>query len=190
MLCLKALRFKAVNTTFTPSFVAEEAVVFHQLLQSARYLPPVHVTIYTYLKYSKLDICMRDLIALLIADVIYRLWQTNEDYTDGWKPNYFEKFLSHCHFSLQHLGKPAWDWTKVFVMRRQRQRTWSIAQQVVQQVLCFNVYINQRDATLLMNDLYYPLIGSTFFGLSQVHHQEHHLINCITHWYVRAIRRV
>ena len=28
-----------------------------------------------------------------------------------------------------------------------------------------------RDATLLMNDLYYPLIGSTCFGLSPVHHQ-------------------
>ena len=37
-----------------------------------------------------------------------------------------------------------------------------------------------------MNDLYYPLFGSTCFGLSPVHHQEHHLINCITHWYVRA----
>ena len=55
---------------------------------------------------------------------------------------------------------------------------------------CFNVQINQRDATLLMNDLYYPLIGSTCFGLSPVHHQEHHLLNRITHWYVRAIRRV
>ena len=41
-----------------------------------------------------------------------------------------------------------------------------------------------------MNDLYFPLFGSTCFGLSPVHHQEHHLINCITHWYVRAIRRV
>ena len=37
-----------------------------------------------------------------------------------------------------------------------------------------------------MNDLYYPLFGSTCFGLSPVNHQEHHLINCITHWYVRA----
>ena len=37
---------------------------------------------------------------------------------------------------------------------------------------------------------YYPLFGSTCFGLSPVHHQEHHLINCITLWYVRAIRRV
>ena len=55
---------------------------------------------------------------------------------------------------------------------------------------CFNVFINQRDAALLMNDLYYPLIGSTCFGLSPVHHQEHHLINCMTYWYVRAIRRV
>ena len=44
--------------------------------------------------------------------------------------------------------------------------------------------------SLLMNDLYYPLIGSTYFGLSPVHHQEHHLINCITHWYVRAVRQV
>ena len=43
------------------------------------------------------------------------------------------------------------------------------------------VYINQRDANLLMNDLYYILIGSTCYGLSPVHHQEHHLINCITH---------
>ena len=50
--------------------------------------------------------------------------------------------------------------------------------------------MNQRDATLLMNDLYYPLIGSTCFGLSPVRHQEQHLVNCITHWYVRAIRRV
>ena len=48
------------------------------------------------------------------------------------------------------------------------------------------VYINQQDATLLMNDLYSSLIGSTCFGLSPVHHQEYHLINCITHWYVRA----
>ena len=45
-----------------------------------------------------------------------------------------------------------------------------------------DVYINQRDATLLMNDLYYPLIGSTCFGLSPVYHQEHRLIYCITHW--------
>ena len=42
---------------------------------------------------------------------------------------------------------------------------------------CFNMLIN-RDATLL--------ISCTCFGLSPVHHQEHHLINCITHWYVRA----
>ena len=35
----------------------------------------------------------------------------------------------------------------------------------------FAVYIKQRDATLLMNDLYYPLIGSACFGLSPVHHQ-------------------
>ena len=53
-----------------------------------------------------------------------------------------------------------------------------------------DVQINQRDAALLMNDLYYPLFGSTCFGLSPVHHQQHHLINCITYWYVRAIRRV
>ena len=33
------------------------------------------------------------------------------------------------------------------------------------------------------DDLYFPLLGSTCFGLSPVHHQEHHLINCITHWY-------
>ena len=52
------------------------------------------------------------------------------------------------------------------------------------------VLINQRDATFLINDLYYPLVISTCFGLSPVHHQEHHLINCITYWYVRAIRRV
>ena len=51
---------------------------------------------------------------------------------------------------------------------------------------CCNVQINRRHAALLMNDLYYPLIGSTCFGLSPVHHQEHHLLNCITHWYVRA----
>ena len=50
----------------------------------------------------------------------------------------------------------------------------------------FNVLINQRDAALLMNDLYYSLFGSTCFGLSPVHHHEHHLVNCITHWYVRA----
>ena len=37
-----------------------------------------------------------------------------------------------------------------------------------------------------MNDIYYPLIGSTCFGLSPVHHQEHHLIKFIPHWYVRA----
>ena len=57
---------------------------------------------------------------------------------------------------------------------------------VMYRASCFSVYINQRDATLFMNDLYYPLFGSTCFGLSPVHHQEHHhLINCITHWYVR-----
>ena len=43
------------------------------------------------------------------------------------------------------------------------------------------VQISQGDATLLMNDVYYPLIGSTCFGLSPVHHQEHHPINCMTH---------
>ena len=48
-----------------------------------------------------------------------------------------------------------------------------------------NVQIKQRDATLLMNDLYYSLFGCTCFGLSPVHHQEHHLIKCITHWYIR-----
>ena len=48
------------------------------------------------------------------------------------------------------------------------------------------VQINQRDAALLMNDLYFPLFDSKCFGLSQVHHKEHHLINCKTHWYVRA----
>ena len=51
---------------------------------------------------------------------------------------------------------------------------------------CFNVLINQRDATLLINDLYYPLVSSTCFGLSPVHHQEQHLMNYTTHWYVRA----
>ena len=50
------------------------------------------------------------------------------------------------------------------------------------------VLINQRDATLLINGLCYPLVGSTCFGLSPVHHQEHHLINCKTYWYIRAIR--
>ena len=48
----------------------------------------------------------------------------------------------------------------------------------------------QRDVTLPMNDLYFPLFVSTCFRLSPVHHQEHHLINCIKHWYVRVIRRV
>ena len=43
------------------------------------------------------------------------------------------------------------------------------------------VRINQRGATLLMNDLYFPLFGSKCFGLSQTYHQENHLINCITH---------
>ena len=43
-----------------------------------------------------------------------------------------------------------------------------------------NVQINQPDATLLMNDLYFPLLGCSCFGLSPVHHQEHQLINCIT----------
>ena len=52
------------------------------------------------------------------------------------------------------------------------------------------VLINQRDATLLINDLYYPLVSSTYFGLSPVHRQDHHFMNCTTHWYVRAIRRV
>ena len=51
---------------------------------------------------------------------------------------------------------------------------------------CFNVLINQRDATLLISDLYYPLVSSTCFGLSPVHHQEHPLMNCTTCWYVRA----
>jgi hypothetical protein len=49
-----------------------------------------------------------------------------------------------------------------------------------------NVQINQRDATLLTNELYYPLIGCTCFGLSPVHQQEHHIINCIRVCYVRA----
>ena len=53
-----------------------------------------------------------------------------------------------------------------------------------------NVLVEQRDATLLMNDLYYPLVSSTCFGLSPDHYQEHHLMNCTTRWYVRAIRRV
>ena len=37
-----------------------------------------------------------------------------------------------------------------------------------------------------MNYLYHPLIGSTCFGLSPIHHQEHHLIKYIMHRYVRA----
>ena len=45
---------------------------------------------------------------------------------------------------------------------------------------CYHAQMNQRDSTLLMNDLYYLLIESTCLGLSPVHHQEHHLIKCIT----------
>ena len=37
-----------------------------------------------------------------------------------------------------------------------------------------------------MNDVYFLLFGSTCFGLSQIHHQEHDLVNCIKLWYVRA----
>ena len=42
----------------------------------------------------------------------------------------------------------------------------------------YNVCINQRDAQILVNSLYFSLDGSTCFGLSLVHHQEQHLINC------------
>ena len=49
-----------------------------------------------------------------------------------------------------------------------------------------SVYINQRDAQILTNNIYFSLFGSTCFGLSPVHHQEHHLVNCITHWYILA----
>ena len=43
----------------------------------------------------------------------------------------------------------------------------------------FNVYINQRDAQILVNNIYFfSLNGSTYFGLSLVHHQEQHLISC------------
>ena len=35
-----------------------------------------------------------------------------------------------------------------------------------------NVYINQRDAQILVNNLYFFVIGSTYFGLSLVYHQE------------------
>ena len=41
-----------------------------------------------------------------------------------------------------------------------------------------NVYINQRDAQILTNSLYFSLNSSTCFGLSLVHHQEQHLISC------------
>ena len=41
----------------------------------------------------------------------------------------------------------------------------------LRKVAISKVQINQRDSTLLMNDHYYPLIGSTYFGLSPVHHQ-------------------
>ena len=53
-----------------------------------------------------------------------------------------------------------------------------------------SVLINIQDATPLINDLYYPLVSSTFFGQSLAHHQEHPLMNCTKYWYVRAIRRV
>ena len=42
-----------------------------------------------------------------------------------------------------------------------------------------NVYINQRDAQILVNSLsFFSLNGSTCFRLSLVHHQEQHLISC------------
>ena len=53
-----------------------------------------------------------------------------------------------------------------------------------------SVLINIQDATPLINDLYYPLVSSTFFGQSLAHHQEHPLMNCTKYWYVRAIRLV
>ena len=61
-----------------------------------------------------------------------------------------------------------------------------IYEECISELCLFNVLIDQRDATLLINDLYYPLVSSTCFGLSAVHHQEHPFMNCITHWYVRA----
>jgi hypothetical protein len=47
-----------------------------------------------------------------------------------------------------------------------------------QQPSLVNVYINQRDAQILVNSLYFSLDGSIRFGLSLVHHQEQHLISC------------
>ena len=47
-------------------------------------------------------------------------------------------------------------------------------------VVCTVHEVSMWDTTLLMNDLYYPLFGSTCFGLSPVHHQEHHLLYCVT----------
>ena len=67
-----------------------------------------------------------------------------------------------------------------------RQTNYGYAGLTLYRASCFNVLIKQRDATLLINDLYYPLDSFTCFGLSPVHYQEHHLINCIKHCYVRA----
>ena len=38
-------------------------------------------------------------------------------------------------------------------------------------MLMWCVLIHQRDAAFLINNLYYPLVSSTCFGLSPVHHQ-------------------
>ena len=42
----------------------------------------------------------------------------------------------------------------------------------------YNVYINQRDAQILVDSLYFFVKCSTCFGLSLVHHQEQNLISC------------
>ncbi len=43
------------------------------------------------------------------------------------------------------------------------------------------MYMNQEDAQLLTNNLYFPYFAQHVSDVLSVHHQEHNLVNCITH---------
>ena len=42
-----------------------------------------------------------------------------------------------------------------------------------------NVWMNQQDAQLLTNNLYFSYFALHVSDVLSVHHQEHHLVNCI-----------
>ena len=78
-------------------------------------------------------------------------------------------------------SKNLWDITYIINILMAQNRFISYCQAVrrcMYRASYCNVYINIRDAQIIVNNLYFSLNGSTCFGLSLVHHQEQHLMSC------------